>query len=88
MRDQTFRSLAPVDDKLWISVMMTAGRFVCAVTVVIAASLTPSGCSNVAEPAMATESVRTMWVEEPADYFRTQHNIDLESDADSDEIGS
>ncbi|MEX0821332.1 MAG: hypothetical protein WD021_04230 [Rhodothermales bacterium] len=35
---------------------MTLGRYICAVVVLVAASLTPSGCSDVAEQAMAYEN--------------------------------
>lgn len=47
--------------------MMTFCRYASAVVILIVASLTPTSCSDVAEPAIAAEEAEIKFVGDPAD---------------------
>lgn len=74
---------------MFISVMMKVSRYLCAVVVLIVASLTPSGCSDVAEQALAYEESAAV---DGVTVDRTERDgdlkIDFASDLDADRIGS
>lgn len=73
---------------------MTLCRYICAVVVLVAASLTPSSCSDVAEQAMAYEDAGQpieITIERSAqgvDYRVERSGGDLASKTYADEIGS
>lgn len=69
--------------------MMKVSRYFCAVVVLIVASLTPSGCSDVAEQALAYEETVVMedvTVDRNAQEEETK--IDFASSSDANRIGS
>lgn len=51
--------------------MMTLSRYMCAVVVLIVASLTPSSCSDIGEQAMAFEQYETVVLDEAVAYSLT-----------------
>lgn len=71
--------------------MMTASRYICAVVVLVVASLTPSSCSELGEQALAFEESEPMAIEEfvfDGDVRGAAHRADRKPASDSNETGS